>query len=99
MTTNIPNMQYIDPLILDRQAWVWRHALGLRVRQWVLLYDKSADPEELIMASITLTSVPDYRIIIRSKHGLIAIDDRALDLETAMLAAETYLVFGKGNIW
>lgn len=100
MYTNIRTpgkLMQFETTILDPNDWVWTHTRNPRVNQWVLRSKHNIDTAT-IMASVILTPVPDYRIIVRNRAGLTSMDDRATDLETAFLAAETYILFDRADI-
>jgi hypothetical protein len=81
-------IEYKPTTLLDDQ-WQWGQTLNLTIKQWVLGY---AGKPDVIYASVILTSGP-YHIIVRDKDGLISLDDRAADLDVAMIAAETSVLF------
>jgi len=88
-------MAYIEygPTTLLDDQWQWGQTLNALIQQWVLGY---AGKPDVVYASVIFTSGPNistYRIIVRNKDGLISLDDRAVDLGTAKIAAETHILF------
>jgi len=85
-------IEYKPTTLLDDQ-WQWGQTLNTKIQHWVLGY---AGKPDVVYASVIWSSGPsgfDYRIVVRNKDGLIFLDDRAVDLDAAMIAAETHILF------
>jgi hypothetical protein len=91
-------IDYTPALLLDDE-WQWGQTLSTKIKQWVLGWVNKPD---VVYASVIWASGPsgmyNYRIIVRDKNGLISLDDRADELEVAMLAAETHILFIKEEL-
>lgn len=87
------------PSLLLDDEWQWGQTMNTKIKQWILGWVKKPD---VVYASVIWASGPsgihNYRIIVRDKHGLTSLDDRADELDVAMMAAETHILFKKNEL-